>query len=83
MLPKTRGELYAFIGILLTIVTILLSQAKKDTNTTIQANQVINHIMQIPAPGVPERARGAKVGRNHPCVCGRGKKYKKCCLGGL
>jgi hypothetical protein len=21
----------------------------------------------------------AKVGRNHPCPCGSGKKYKKCC----
>ncbi len=24
---------------------------------------------------------GAKVGRNEPCPCGSGKKYKKCCLG--
>lgn len=22
-----------------------------------------------------------KIGRNHPCPCGSGKKYKKCCLG--
>ena len=22
----------------------------------------------------------AKIGRNQPCVCGSGKKYKKCCL---
>jgi len=22
---------------------------------------------------------GAKVGRNDPCVCGSGKKFKKCC----
>lgn len=21
-----------------------------------------------------------KVGRNSPCICGSGKKYKKCCL---
>ena len=26
------------------------------------------------APGIP------KVGRNDPCPCGSGKKYKKCCL---
>jgi preprotein translocase subunit SecA len=25
------------------------------------------------------RRSGAKVGRNDPCVCGSGKKYKKCC----
>ncbi len=26
-----------------------------------------------------EPARSAKVGRNEPCPCGSGKKYKKCC----
>jgi uncharacterized protein len=26
---------------------------------------------------------GAKTGRNDPCPCGSGKKYKKCCLGKL
>ncbi len=24
---------------------------------------------------------GSKLGRNDPCPCGSGKKYKKCCLG--
>ena len=28
---------------------------------------------------VPEQRRIAKVGRNEPCPCGSGKKYKKCC----
>ena len=30
----------------------------------------------------PETAvhTGPKVGRNDPCPCGSGKKYKKCCL---
>lgn len=27
----------------------------------------------------PIRNRGVKVGRNDPCPCGSGKKYKKCC----
>ena len=27
----------------------------------------------------PVRAAGKKVGRNDPCPCGSGKKYKKCC----
>ncbi len=26
-------------------------------------------------------ASAPKVGRNDPCPCGSGKKYKKCCLG--
>jgi preprotein translocase subunit SecA len=28
----------------------------------------------------PRAADGHKVGRNDPCPCGSGKKYKKCCL---
>jgi hypothetical protein len=28
----------------------------------------------------PVRSRGMTVGRNDPCPCGSGHKYKKCCL---
>ena len=34
---------------------------------------------QAPPPPGPT-ARRVKVGRNDPCPCGSGKKYKKCCL---
>ncbi len=30
-------------------------------------------------PKKPVKRDGAKVGRNDPCPCGSGKKYKKCC----
>jgi preprotein translocase subunit SecA len=30
-------------------------------------------------PAVRQRVTGRKVGRNDPCPCGSGKKYKKCC----
>jgi hypothetical protein len=48
--------------------------------------------MALPAGGIPWQAvdsdqqktqappRHARVGRNDPCPCGSGKKYKKCCL---
>jgi len=29
----------------------------------------------------PKESMRAKVGRNDPCPCGSGRKYKKCCLG--
>ena len=29
--------------------------------------------------GHPPTRRASKVGRNDPCTCGSGKKYKKCC----
>jgi len=31
------------------------------------------------SPSAPKKADGSKVGRNDPCPCGSGKKYKKCC----
>lgn len=37
----------------------------------------------IPVPSAAASSpliRSAKVGRNEPCPCGSGKKYKKCCL---
>ncbi|MBL8613183.1 MAG: SEC-C domain-containing protein [Myxococcales bacterium] len=33
-------------------------------------------VADAPAP------RAARVGRNDPCPCGSGKKYKRCCIGG-
>ncbi|MBT8371103.1 MAG: SEC-C domain-containing protein, partial [Deltaproteobacteria bacterium] len=27
----------------------------------------------------PQRRSAQKIGRNAPCPCGSGKKYKKCC----
>jgi preprotein translocase subunit SecA len=32
-----------------------------------------------PLRTMPVRHEGKKVGRNDPCPCGSGKKYKKCC----
>ncbi len=34
---------------------------------------------QSPLPGSSEQPAYGKVGRNAPCPCGSGKKYKKCC----
>jgi uncharacterized protein len=31
-------------------------------------------------PGIPVRRSSPDVGRNDPCPCGSGKKYKHCCL---
>ncbi len=33
----------------------------------------------VELPKVTIRREGPKVGRNDPCTCGSGKKYKKCC----
>ena len=48
----------------------------------IQAKQKQDYTMNrgedVMAPATVKRA-GEKVGRNDPCPCGSGKKYKKCC----
>ncbi len=31
--------------------------------------------------GLSEKTQSKKIGRNEPCPCGSGKKYKKCCIG--
>ena len=35
--------------------------------------------VEEPPKATPIRKAGPKVGRNDPCSCGSGKKYKKCC----
>lgn len=35
---------------------------------------------RIALPPAPPQATGAVAGRNAPCPCGSGRKYKKCCL---
>ena len=34
---------------------------------------------QLARPQIPTPIRSAKIGRNEPCPCNSGKKYKKCC----
>lgn len=36
--------------------------------------------MQLPPTPVQLSRRPPRVGRNDPCPCGSGKKFKKCCL---
>ena len=36
---------------------------------------------EIPYEQEGVRRESPKVGRNDPCPCGSGKKYKKCCIG--
>lgn len=37
--------------------------------------------MGLPLPTPPIRRTSPKIGRNAPCPCGSGRKYKKCCIG--
>ena len=37
------------------------------------------YVSGVPATDTQEPRRVTRVGRNDPCPCGSGKKYKKCC----
>lgn len=41
--------------------------------------QVLEELAPQPVQQQPVRREGEKVGRNDPCPCGSGKKYKHCC----
>ncbi|MCX5680389.1 MAG: preprotein translocase subunit SecA [Candidatus Omnitrophica bacterium] len=44
------------------------------------AKEAVSYQGQLPEESAPTYKREApKVGRNEPCSCGSGKKYKKCC----
>jgi preprotein translocase subunit SecA len=45
-----------------------------------QQGQQPGHAAQAPqsAQAAPFKREGRKVGRNEPCPCGSGKKYKQC-----
>ena len=91
-LPRTRNELYAFITLILAILALLLSEARRTGDTKIEVTQIFNLVTQTaPAPQAQKPARSSsklkskppgssKIGRNAPCPCGTGKKYKHCHL---
>jgi SEC-C motif len=85
LLPRTRTELYAFLALIIAVIA-LVSQSCGGPNTTpnITVNQTINQVFietERSARLRPkqEQSTRRKIGRNDPCPCGSGKKYKKCC----
>lgn len=95
ILPKTRAELYAFIGLLLAALTFMMSIMEDDETAVVEPQVILeqtinnyNYNLPTQMPSNNSAVRnysGAqpfkqKVGRNESCPCGSGVKYKKCCL---
>jgi preprotein translocase subunit SecA len=49
----------------------------------VPAGQQTNESNSEPVRREPVRKTGPRVGRNDPCPCGSGKKFKNCCMGNL
>lgn len=41
---------------------------------------VREHCREMAIPPTPRQLKKMRVGRNDPCPCGSGIKFKKCCL---
>jgi hypothetical protein len=83
LLPTNKNELYGFLGVVIAAVTLYTQSADKPpSQTVVNVTQIVQHITneqpqkrsQIQSSTSPH-----KQGRNEPCQCGSGKKYKKCC----
>jgi len=59
---------------------VLEQMAMDEEMARLQAAQAAGQEGELPPPPKLQPVRrGRKVGRNEPCPCGSGKKYKKCC----
>jgi preprotein translocase subunit SecA len=50
----------------------------QEQQPAVRVRQVVENRGEDEAPAQPVKAKQT-VGRNDPCPCGSGKKYKKCC----
>ncbi len=62
----------------LSLVQIRREEAAEELYDRSTRDYVMSHA-ESGKPLQPEKKEGKKVGRNDPCPCGSGKKYKKCC----
>jgi len=91
ILPKTRKELYQFLTLIIAAIALLITsfntfKVSPPTEKQIQEmiNKSIEKSMEIPSrtvqPSIENKTSPQKkIGRNQPCYCGSGKKFKKCC----
>lgn len=66
--------------ILHSLYDCLMEQGRREEADALGLDLVDSEVESEPEPP-PVPVRSTKVGRNEPCPCGSGSKYKKCCLG--
>ncbi len=87
LMDSVKAEICSNIFRFSTVVNFPDPEAppKKDIQTIHEAAGQFDHIPGLddkpaqPQAGVTIRRQMPKVGRNDPCPCGSGKKYKSCC----
>jgi SEC-C motif len=82
LLPKNNGELWGFLAVVLAAIQLLTQEPQTPQNITINVSQVVQQTLinsQAVKPKSQATPQTKRVGRNNPCTCGSGKRYKKCC----
>lgn len=79
LLPENRSELYGFLAVVLAAVQLFTQTPAAPSSTTINVTQVIQQVTAEPQPQKVAPRTAKKTGRNEPCPCGSGAKYKRCC----
>lgn len=80
LLPETRSELYGFLAVVLAAVQLFSQTPPAQNSTTINITQVIQQVIAKSSGTKTASVKSKKkVGRNEPCPCGSGAKYKRCC----
>ncbi|HUT44698.1 MAG TPA: SEC-C metal-binding domain-containing protein [Sedimentisphaerales bacterium] len=90
VLPQTRVELYTFLMLIIMFIGQLIALHRRDLSKNelaqhfeVMVNQYYLHNEEKSATQKvttkEKEANNSKVGRNAPCPCGSGRKYKKCC----
>ena len=74
------------------IIYVQTEERKKEINAVFRENNWVSKIiidpdrpenisaMEILLNPVPPKINEHNIGRNDPCYCGSGKKFKKCCV---
>ncbi|WP_428239598.1 SEC-C metal-binding domain-containing protein [Gynuella sp.] len=57
----------------------MINQTKPSTQEAVNNSQSCCSNSDCCAPQNPITRAAPKVGRNDPCPCGNGRKFKKCC----
>ncbi len=90
LVPKTPGDFYQLLALIVTIIAAFLAYEQLEQAKDAEPDQIINNITVVqeapPVPGqpqgspapLPNPAYGEKIGRNKPCPCESGKKFKYC-----
>lgn len=89
LVPKNAGEFWGIIAVIIAALPFLspskqgldekqvVTIVEKAVNSALEKTESQKH--QMAMPRLKPTVKKKKIGRNDPCPCQSGKKYKRCC----